>query len=84
MCCAQETTNAATNATTTLTEAEKANSAKACFKAARIDEKELRYDDARVLCRKAVELQPKNPLYLNDFGGFLSAMGEYDEAIQYL
>ncbi len=47
-------------------------------------EEQLRYSDALIHHRKALSLQPQNPLYLNNFGSFLLTMAFYDEAINVL
>lgn len=45
---------------------------------------QIRFDDARKYYQKATELEPENPLYLNDLGFAYYTLGKYEKAIKHL
>mgnify|MGYP003565959231 CR=1 FL=1 len=64
-------------------EKEKKSAASDAFDLAGIKSLKLDYQGALKYYNKAVELDPKNSLYLNDLGIILNILGEYQKAIDY-
>ena len=53
------------------------------FELATLKELQLQYTQAKQYYHKAVQLDPENPLYLNNLGVILYTLGEYRSAIEY-
>ncbi|MCP3897019.1 MAG: tetratricopeptide repeat protein, partial [Moraxella sp.] len=64
-------------------EKEKQSAASDAFELAGIKQLQLDFKSARSYYQKAVELDPQNSLFLNDYGAILDELGEYDKAIEY-
>jgi tetratricopeptide (TPR) repeat protein len=64
-------------------EKEKKSAASDAFDLAGVKSLQLDYQRALRYYNKAVELDPKNSLYLNDLGYTLYTLGEYKKAIEY-
>jgi tetratricopeptide (TPR) repeat protein len=60
------------------------NLSQSYFELAQLDEKDLRYSEALLSYRKAVEIWPENIYYLNKYGEFITLLGQFKLGIDIL